>query len=316
MTSATNTSRYALTIDKGVPRQLFNRLVARMLRSRLHHLAGFSRFSMLLSYSGKRSGKQYTLPLAYMRDGDIVTTFALFSNTIWWKNLQGGAPVTLRLQGRDYQGVANVDDDPHAVADGLLRMAASSPRMTQRGYYAIPRMPDGAVDRARLLEAARTRVMIEIRVTGRTTPPSRALSRRMKALMRLVVGTHVLVYRATGGRVWGRIGPVPVLLLTTIGRKSGKRLTIPLNYYADGTRYVVVGAMGGAPKSPGWVFNLQANPQALVQVGPRRQEMRATVVQGDERDRLWSLLRTQFPPFDEMQQRTSRPFPIVVLVPA
>lgn len=310
-----------LTIDKGLPRRLFNRLVSWQLRSPLHGLIGASRFAMLLTYTGRKSGKSYALPLAYMREGDTVTTFALFTNTVWWKNLrrEGGAgvPVTLRLRGRDVAGVAETVEDPEEVARGMLAMAESNPRLTRGGYYAVPREPDGSVNHEALLEAARMRVMIRIRLTDPEPAPGvgREFSPLMKRLMRTVVAAHVFVYRRTGGRVGAR-AIAPVLLLTTIGRKSGKKRTIPLSYMPDGERFVVVGAMGGAPKNPAWVHNLKADPWVTVQVGSREEKMLAHVARGEERERLWKEVNTLTEGgFEKMQTKTPREFPMVVLSP-
>ena len=153
-----------LQIDKGLPRQLFNRLVSVVLRSPLHGFAGLSRFAMLLTYTGVRSGRRYTLPLAYIREGETITTFALFTNTVWWKNLRGGVPVTLRLEGQEQPGVATVSTDPEAVTAGLLAFHADSPAMSSRGYYAVPRLADGSVDLPALRALAPSRVMIQIQI--------------------------------------------------------------------------------------------------------------------------------------------------------
>lgn len=312
------TARTGLTINKGVPRQLFNRFVARVLRSPFHGIAGFSKLSMLLTYTGRKSGRSYTLPLAYMRDGDTVTTFALFTNTVWWQNLRHDAPVKLRLQGRDYTGIANVIEDPMQVAVGLLNMAQHSPQMTRGGYYGIPRTADGQPDQHALIEAARTRVMIHIKLApaAAETTNGRTFSPAAKTALQLFTAVHTLIYQLSGGRIWGRISSGNVLLLTTVGRKTGKRRTRPLVYLADDESYVIVGSAGGTATDPLWVRNLRANPRVLVQVGARRQVMTAAIVEGAERKRLWPLLVTMFPGFDEYQRSTTRQLPVIVLRPA
>jgi len=164
MMTVTPQRQAGLQIDKGLARQLFNRIVSLVLRSPLHGLAGLSRVAMLLTYTGVRSGRRYTLPLAYIRAGDTVITFALFTNTVWWKNLRGGAPVTLRLEGQDWPGMATVITDPEAVTAGLLAFHAANPAMSSRGYYAVPRLPDGSVDVAALPVLAPSRVMVQIQL--------------------------------------------------------------------------------------------------------------------------------------------------------
>lgn len=317
MTTPRTVEPRGFTINRWLPRRLLDRFVSAFLRSRLHGLFGLDRFGMLLTYTGRRSGRRYTLPLAYMREGETVTTFALFTNTVWWKNLRDGAPVTLRLRGRDVPGTAEVVEDPGAVADGLLKMAEANPSQSRRGYYAVPRTPDGRPDREALVDEARTRVMIRVRLeeTG-TNDTGREFSPLAKRVLRALVGAHAFVYRRTGGRISGNMGVAPVLLLTTTGRKTGQRRTLPLSYLADGDRYVVVGAMGGAPKDPAWVHNLRNNPRVLVQVGAAVGEMRADVARGEERARLWGRINALSEGgFEEMQRKTERQFPVVVLSP-
>lgn len=155
-----------LRIDRGLPRQLFNRFVVAWLRSPLHGLVGFDKMAMVLTYTGQKSGRVYSLPVAYFRQGLTVTTFALFTNTIWWKNLRNNAQVQVHIQGCPYQGVAQLIEEPTKVANGLAQMAAQSPRLTQSGYYQVPRLPDGQIDEVALREMAKARVMIQIRLSA------------------------------------------------------------------------------------------------------------------------------------------------------
>ena len=92
-----------------------NRVMSGLLRSPLHGLV--SKTIMLISFTGRKSGKIYTTPISYYRKGDLVTAF---TRARWSKNLTGGAPVTLRIKNVDYQGQANiVSEDKAAVAEGL-----------------------------------------------------------------------------------------------------------------------------------------------------------------------------------------------------
>jgi deazaflavin-dependent oxidoreductase (nitroreductase family) len=92
-----------------------------------------------------------------------------------------------------------------------------------------------------------------------------------KLLMRTVSALNTCIYQVSGGRWLGRFpSGAPVCLLTTQGRKSGQRRTVPLLYLADGDDLVLVASQGGAPQHPGWYFNLVADPTAEVQVGRRR----------------------------------------------
>jgi deazaflavin-dependent oxidoreductase (nitroreductase family) len=141
-------------------------------------------------------------------------------------------------------------------------------------------------------------------------------------LLRLYSQAHVWVYRKTRGKLgnkW-RIGAafprgVPVLLLTTIGRKSGEPKTTPLLYLEDGERIVIVGSQGGMPKDPQWFLNLTKNPKVKVQVGARVRPMRARVANPEEHATLWPRLVALYADFATYQAWTDRPIPVVVLEP-
>jgi len=106
---------------------------------------------------------------------------------------------------------------------------------------------------------------------------------------------------------------MPVLLLTTTGAKSGRALTKPLAYTIDGDRIVVIASFAGAPKNPPWYHNLVANPVATVELGSERFRVRATVMAGEERQRLFNRQAEQMPIFAEYQKKTSRQIPVIVL---
>jgi deazaflavin-dependent oxidoreductase (nitroreductase family) len=127
---------------------------------------------------------------------------------------------------------------------------------------------------------------------------------------------HSSLYRATGGKVAGRMGKAPVLLLTTTGRRSGKRRTTPLLYLEDGGAYAVVASVGGAPRHPAWFHNLVANPAVDVEVGRARERRRARVTTDEEQARLWPLLTAMWPKYDDYQRKTERRIPVVLLEPA
>ena len=126
---------------------------------------------------------------------------------------------------------------------------------------------------------------------------------------------HASLFRATGGRIGGRMVGSPVLLLVTTGRKSGLRRTTPLLYLEDGDRHVIVASNGGAPKHPVWWLNLQANPEATVEVGSRKTHVRATEAQGAEKAHLWKRLVRMYGPYEGYQKRTDREIPVVLLEP-
>jgi F420H(2)-dependent quinone reductase len=132
---------------------------------------------------------------------------------------------------------------------------------------------------------------------------------------RILGRMHRGVYKLTGGKVGGKIGKVPVLLLTTIGRKSGQPRTQPLLYTQADDGYAVIASKGGAAQHPLWYSNLQANPHVEVTVGRETRHMRARDAQGEERERLWRALADLFPGYDKYAQKTSRQIPVVVLQP-
>jgi hypothetical protein len=99
------------------------------------------------------------------------------------------------------------------------------------------------------------------------TAGSNAPTRRAPAVLKLAMSVIVLLYRLTYGRIGGRMMGNPVLLLTTIGRKSGKAHTIPLAYFeADGSLFIVA-SNGGAPRHPAWYLKLVTNPAGAIQRG-------------------------------------------------
>jgi|SRR5271168_2251984 F420H(2)-dependent quinone reductase len=137
-----------------------------------------------------------------------------------------------------------------------------------------------------------------------------------KFMLRTISALNTWIYRVSGGRWMGRFpSGAPVCLLTTQGRKSGQRRTVPLLFLADGDDLVVVASQGGAPQHPGWYFNLVADPAAEVQIGRRIFAAAAHVVNEAEKAALWPRLVAIYPPYEAYQQRTTRPIPVVRLTP-
>jgi deazaflavin-dependent oxidoreductase (nitroreductase family) len=123
-------------------------------------------------------------------------------------------------------------------------------------------------------------------------------------------------FRANGGRVGGMFEGTPLLLLHHVGAKSGERRVNPLAFYEDGERYVIFASKGGAPTNPGWYYNLVANPQTTVEVGPATLSVVATEAVGEERDRLFRAQAERSPQFAEYQAGTERVIPVIVLTPS
>jgi len=118
-------------------------------------------------------------------------------------------------------------------------------------------------------------------------------------------------FRANGGVVTGR--GRTVLLLHTIGAKSGKEHLTPVAHTKDGDRYVIIASKGGAPKHPDWYHNIVAHPNVTVEVGTEKFEAEATVQSEPERTRLYNQMAAVMPGFAEYQKKTSRTIPVVVL---
>jgi len=126
-------------------------------------------------------------------------------------------------------------------------------------------------------------------------------------------GEHVRVYRETGGERGYHWRGTTILLLGTVGRTSGEPRTTPLIHRIDGGRWVVVASKGGAPAHPSWFENLQSNPEATIEVRDEQVPVRATIAEGEERARLWSLMTEVWPAYDDYQAKTDREIPVVVL---
>ncbi len=124
-----------------------NQLLTAILRSPLHGFA--SSGTLLITVTGRKSGKTYTVPVNYSRQGNVVSIISRRNRT-WWRNLRGGAPVTLRLQGRDVQGWGTVIEDDEGVVKALTTFVEQLPRVPRR-LKDIP-------------EAAKTRVVVQVKI--------------------------------------------------------------------------------------------------------------------------------------------------------
>ena len=125
---------------------------------------------------------------------------------------------------------------------------------------------------------------------------------------------HVRVYRQTDGEHGYHWRGTTILLLTTVGRRSGKERTTPLIHRVDDGRWVIVASKGGAPDDPLWYKNILADPEGItIQDRAELVPVRARTAAGEERERLWSLMNESWPAYDDYQLKTSRQIPVVVL---
>ena len=140
--------------------KVYNPILAALLRSPLHGLVSGS--IVLLTFTGRRSGRAYSTPLNYTRVGDDLLITSLPGRT-WWKNLRGGTPVTLRLVGHEVKAVATAVEDVEGVAAGLLAVCQRVP--AYRRYLGVELSADGQpLNPDRLAQAARDHVIV--RITG------------------------------------------------------------------------------------------------------------------------------------------------------
>ena len=148
-------------------------------------------------------------------------------------------------------------------------------------------------------------------------PSDRTWSRFSSSLpaggLRIIGKLNVPLYRLSGGRLGGRVGRAPVLLLRTTGRKSGQVRVAPLVYLDDDGRFVVIGSNAGNDRTPAWVHNLLANPEAEVEVRGKTQPVRARVAEGSERADLWGKMNAQYAGFDDYKELTGRDIKVFVL---
>lgn len=133
------------------------------------------------------------------------------------------------------------------------------------------------------------------------------------ALARAVTGLHTQVYKRTGGKIGSKAGKTTMGLLTTTGRNSGQPRTTPLNIMADGDRWLLVASYGGDDRDPQWYRNLQANPEATIQLGSESIPVRASVATAEEKPALWKKAVATYKGYDGYQRKTERDIPVVIL---
>ena len=121
---------------------------------------------------------------------------------------------------------------------------------------------------------------------------------------------------ASGGTEGNELNGMPVVVLTSVGRKSGKLRKSPLMRVEHEGKYAAVASLGGAPKNPVWYYNVVANPHVELRDGPVVNDMIAREVTGDEKAQWWERAVAAFPPYADYQKKTDRQIPVFVLEPA
>jgi deazaflavin-dependent oxidoreductase (nitroreductase family) len=133
--------------------------------------------------------------------------------------------------------------------------------------------------------------------------------------IKFFTSANAFLFRKTGGRLGNRMGGQSVLLLHTVGRKSGKVHTTPLSYYREGNAYLVVASNWGKETHSAWFYNLVQNPRTTIQVGAAVIPVMARPAEGDEYVRLWALVTSQNDQYLKYQKGLALKIPIVILMP-
>lgn len=136
-----------------------------------------------------------------------------------------------------------------------------------------------------------------------------------KAMLKAIVSVGVFLYRLTGRGIGGKIQSLPVLLLTTTGRKSGKTRTVPLGFLRDGSAYVIIASNAGLPQNPAWFLNLKSHPGAIIQVKRQHIQVKAETANPEKKQELWARLMEVAPGYGRYQKSTTREIPLVILHP-
>mgnify|MGYP001248362612 CR=1 FL=1 len=138
-------------------------------------------------------------------------------------------------------------------------------------------------------------------------------SKWLKRVLQAANGIHVALYRISGGKFANRIANLPILLITTFGRKTGKPYTNAVVYIEDDHGYLISATNGGADRDPGWYRNLKARPEARIEIGDKAFNMRATIVEGEERAWLYEKFKAASGNFVKYEQGASRILPVIRL---
>ena len=134
------------------------------------------------------------------------------------------------------------------------------------------------------------------------------------AAIRAMGRAHRAVYRLSGGRLLGRVAGMPVLMLTTTGRRTGRARTTPLTYFELGDEIAIVASNGGEDSPPRWWLNLQAEPRATIAIAGRSEQVTARAATAAEHAQLWPVITGDASAATrDYARRTTRPIPVVLL---
>lgn len=137
----------------------------------------------------------------------------------------------------------------------------------------------------------------------------------IKKFFRFALNIFVSLYRLTRGKFGGRVQGLPVMLLRTIGRKTGRERTTPLGYFMEDGNYIITASNAGLDTHPGWFHNLRANPHVTIEIKDQQLEAEAEVAAPEKRRALWSQLISLSPWYANYPKKTTREIPLVILHP-
>jgi deazaflavin-dependent oxidoreductase (nitroreductase family) len=136
-----------------------------------------------------------------------------------------------------------------------------------------------------------------------------------KFFLRLFMGTNVFLIRISRGRIGSRLGTQMIMLLHSVGRKSGKHFITPIAYFFTNGFYFLVGSNWGKDQNASWFYNLMARPETMIDVGGKKIPVVALQAEGEEYDRLWKYATEHHPPYLHYKEMTKRRIPIIKLMP-
>jgi deazaflavin-dependent oxidoreductase (nitroreductase family) len=122
-------------------------------------------------------------------------------------------------------------------------------------------------------------------------------------------------FRANGGKVGGSFEGAPLLLLHTVGARTGQQRVNPMMYQPVAGGYAVFASKGGAPANPDWYHNVLAHPRVAAEIGTWTVELLARVAEGQEREQIWAAQKAAYPGFADYERKTTRQIPVIVLEP-
>jgi deazaflavin-dependent oxidoreductase (nitroreductase family) len=140
-------------------------------------------------------------------------------------------------------------------------------------------------------------------------------SKNLVWVLNIANNIHVGLYRMSGGKFANKMANLPVMLITTFGRKSGKPHTNPVVYIKTEQDYLVSASAGGMDWHPGWYLNLKNRPEAKIEIGDKTFNVEAVIIEGEERVRLYGKFKAASSNFSKYEKGTTRVIPVIRLTP-